>query len=255
MRVLKRMVPAAALAVGIVVVASAQPPRGGRGGGIQFDAYSMIVNRGFNMDASVNAALAAELKLSEEQKAKLKEASEPIFEKGMELFKAYPFGKELTKEEEKERDEKRAKLSEERKKAVEGALKPEQAKRLSQINYQMMGVRAFTNKDVAAALKITNDQMERISGILEEYNKDVGEITRAGFQRGQQGNREEMQKRFAENQKKMAALGKEAEEKVNEKLTDEQKKAWKEMQGEKFDTTKLFQIPGFGGPPRKDKDK
>jgi hypothetical protein len=52
-------------------------------------------------------------------------------------------------------------------------------------------------------------------------------------------------KKMQDTQKKVAALGKEAEEKIAGMLTDDQKKSWKAMIGEKFDTSKLQ--PGFGG--------
>ena len=47
----------------------------------------------------------------------------------------------------------------------------------------------------------------------------------------------------AENQKKMAKLAREAMGQIEEVLTDDQKKTWKEMVGEPFDTTKLIQRP------------
>ncbi|MCP6280446.1 hypothetical protein NL459_27860, partial [Klebsiella pneumoniae] len=62
----------------------------------------------------------------------------------------------------------------------EGALKPEQTKRLKQINYQFMGIGAFSNKDVQTELKITDEQKEQIKGIVDEYNKDAGEIRQGG---------------------------------------------------------------------------
>jgi Spy/CpxP family protein refolding chaperone len=240
MRFVKRVVLATAMVAGLSAIATAQPRGGGFGGGFQFDAYSLIVN-GFTNE--VSPALAEELKLSDEQKDKLKEAVKPIGEKRREMFQGINF-REMTDEQRKELREKGEKLAVENKKAIEGALKPEQAKRLSQINYQVMGISAYTNKDVETALKLTEDQKERIKGIVDEYNKDATELRRNGprFQPGQPPSEEDQKKR-AEIQKKVDALTKEIAEKIAEKLTDEQKKALKDMKGEKFDTTKLFQAP------------
>ncbi|MGL4419640.1 MAG: hypothetical protein ACRCZF_03150, partial [Gemmataceae bacterium] len=117
-----------------------------------------------------------------------------------------------------------------------------QTKRLTQINYQMMGLAAYTDKDVVAGLKITTEQKEKIKSTVDEFNKDRGELQRSAFQGFQPGgDREEMQKKMAEMMKKSTALQKEAEEKVAGLMTDDQKKAWKEMTGAKFDTTKLMQ--------------
>jgi hypothetical protein len=49
---------------------------------------------------------------------------------------------------------------------------------------------------------------------------------------GARGDRE----RFAEAQKKIAELNTRAMDKVTKSLTDDRKKAWKEMVGEKFDS-------------------
>jgi len=259
MRNVARLMFAAVLAVAFVASADAQNRRqgqgqrqgGGMGGFGQFSVYSVIVTQGFGQDAKadVNKALKEELKISDEQKDKLLEVMKPINEKRRELF---PRGQQQTDEQRKEAAEKRAKLDEDAKKAIEEVLKPEQAKRLGQINYQMMGIRAYANKDVETALKLTDDQKDQIKAILETYGKDVGEL-RQGAPRVQFGQRpsEEDQKKLDDIRKKTEALTKETEEKVSVKLTDEQKKLWKDMTGEKFDTSKLNPFGG-GQRPRRD---
>jgi len=144
--------------------------------------------------------------------------------------------------------EKMTKLNDETKVAVEGVLKPDQAKRLKQITYQIQGPAAFEDKEVQTALKFTDEQKEKVKAIVDEFNKDRMEIMRSGFQPG--GDREEMQKRREENMKKVAALTKETDEKVGEKLTDEQKKLWKDMIGEKVDVAKI--MAGNQRPMRRD---
>jgi hypothetical protein len=252
MRFAARLVLAAVLTVAFAASADAQNRQrqgqgrqgGGMFGGGTPSVYSVIVT--FNMDGegTVNPVLKDELKIKDDQKDKLVSAMKPISEKRRELRGGGgQGGQQLTEEQRKEMAEKRAKLDEDAKKAVEGVLTADQVKRLTQINYQVMGVNAFTNKEVETALKLTDDQKEKIKTIVDDYNKDRREIMMAGFQRGQQQNREEAQKRMEENQKKVAALTKDADEKVSTKLTDEQKKSWKDMQGDKFDVSKLLQRP------------
>jgi hypothetical protein len=256
MRIAARMALAAVLTVALVASADAQnrqrgqgqrqgQGRQGFGGGMfggGFSAFSMLAN---------NKVLQEELKVTDEQKDKLKEALKPIQEKQRELRGIFTPGEQPTEEQLKEFREKSEKIAADTKKAVEGVLKPEQAKRLTQINHQVMGVRAFTDKEVQAELKLTDEQKEKIKGIAEEYAKDSQEIRRSGprFQFGQPPSDED-RKKMEENQKKIAALTKETEEKIAEKLTDDQKKAWKEMIGEKIDVAKVMAANQFQRPRR-----
>jgi DNA-binding transcriptional MerR regulator len=222
---------------------------GGFGGGMgmfggQMNVYSMVI--GFNNE--VNPVLKEELNITDDQADKLKEAMQPIREKQREAFQGFrPGGERPTEEQMRERREQMEKMAEETKTAVESALKPEQVKRLRQINIQLQGPRAFTTKEVQEALQLTDDQKEQIQGIVSEFGRDVMEVTRAGFGRGGQQDPEAFRQRMQENQRKIAALTKEAEEKVHEKLTDEQKSKLKELHGEKFDTARLTQ-------PRRQRD-
>jgi Spy/CpxP family protein refolding chaperone len=239
MRFLKRVVMAAVLAAGLSAAVAAQPP-GGFGGGFGFGFGGGVYNL-----VATNKALQEELKVTDEQKEKLAEALKPITEKRREMFQGFQPGQPPSAEQVKEMRDKGEKLNAETRKAVEAVLKPEQAKRLSQIGYQQMGVNAFTNKDVEAGLKLTDGQKEKIKGVVEELNKDRMEIFRSGprIQFGQPPS-EEDQKKLAENRKKTEALAKDAEEKIEGLLKDDQKAAWKELTGAKFDVSKLQQ--GFG---------
>jgi len=232
---------AAALTVGLAGTADAQgtrPQPGGRGGmtmgGGAMNVYSVI---------GTSKALQEELKISDEQKTKLEAVVKANREKTTEAMKGINF-REMTEDQRKELTEKMAKSVEENKKAIEGVLTPEQAKRAGQINYQVMGIRAFSNKDVQTALKMSDDQKEKIKTVYEAYQKDARELGggRGGFGGGKPTDEEA--KKATENRKKSEALRAEAEEKIVTSMSDEQKKAWKDMIGEKFDTSKL--TPGFG---------
>lgn len=265
MKLISRMVLAVAITVTGASLASAQgrPGAGAFGagmfGGGAMSAYSMI---------STNKVLQEEIKVTEEQKTKIEDALKPINAKRNEILgiaggqpgqrgqrgQGGQGGQRpmLSEEQRKEREEKLAKLTEETKKAVEGVLESKQAKRLSEINYQLMGFAAFTNKEVQEKLKIDDTQKEKLKAISEEYTKDSAELRRDAprFGRpGQQPSDEDRQK-MEEYNKKRDALRKEAEDKATGVLNDEQRKAWKELLGEKFDTAKL--AAGFQRPMRRD---
>lgn len=240
MKFVLRLVLSVAFAAAVAASASAQGrPGGGFGGGFggQISAYGMV---------STNKVLQDELKVTDEQKTKLEDAMKPIGEKRRELFgNRQGGGQRPTEEQLKERTEKMAKLSEDTKKAVEGVLDAKQAKRLSEIDYQVMGFAAFTNKEVQEKLKLSDEQKTKIKDINEEVQKDTAEVRKDMPRFGGQGQRpsEEDMKKFADIQKKTEALRKDAAEKAAEALTAEQKKTWKDMVGEKFDTAKLMQAP------------
>jgi hypothetical protein len=250
MRFAAKLVLAVVLAACLAGTADAQgqrrqqPPGGGgfgmmMGGGRGGNAYDLV---------ATSKPLQEELKLSEETVTKLKEALKPIQDKRREAGR---LDFNASADERKEYMEKMTKIAEESKKVVVSTLDEKQNKRLGQINYQMMGVRLFADKDAQAALKVTDEQKEKVKGIMEDFGKDAQELSRAAFQGFQPGgDREEMQKKMQEMQKKMAALTKETEEKVMGLMTDDQKKAHKELLGEKADTSKF--VPQFGRPMRKD---
>lgn len=148
-----------------------------------------------------------ELKLTEEQVKKVT----ALQEKQRESFKGF---KDLSKEEAKAKFEERAK---ETKKSVDEILKPEQVKRLKQISIQQSGSRAFSDPEVAEALKLSDEQKEKIKGIQEDSFKEMRE---AG--RGEEGT------------KKREAIRKATDEKVQGVLSAEQKTKLKDLTGEPF---------------------
>ena len=102
------------------------------------------------------------------------------------------------------------------KKILAEGLKPEQMKRLNQIMWQKGGVATASNDpDVQAALKLTDDQKEKIKTIRADTRKAITDLG--------QGNAE-----------KRAELQKKSGEDVVALLTDDQKKAWKDLVGPEF---------------------
>ena len=206
------------------VFAQGRGGRGGFGGGA-----AMLVN---------NEAVQKELKLSEEEVTKAKEAVQEITEK---------FREEMTKARDLEGDEQRQKMreimtkqGEETNAALAKVLKPEQVKRLKQIGVQQMGVMAFTSPDVSKVLKLTDEQKEKVTSIQMEQNEEMQGL------RGNAGGD------FQEMMKKMTTMRKEFTTKAVALLTPEQTKEWKELTGDSFDVP--MGAGGRGGKRKKDKD-
>src|SRR5262249_3970502 len=124
-----------------------------------------------------------------------------------------------------ERQTKLKELQEAGTKEVNAILKPEQTKRLTQISRQQDVLRTLTTDEEAGkALKLSDEQKEKLKGINDDITKDMREL----FKSGMKGN-------FQEMQEKMAALRKEGKDKALKVLSDDQTKAWKDLVGEPFE--------------------
>ena len=232
MKLVMRMILVVAMVVASLGTVSAQRQGGGGGGGFVPSAYGVV---------GTSEDLQKELKISDEQKTKLKEAMEPINKKRLKLVPRGQGGQQQTDEQRKERTEKMAKLTDETKAAVGTVLNAEQAKRLGQIDYQMMGMAAYSNAEVQKKMSFTDAQKETVKATVEAYRKDREELNKDMPRRSQQPSDEDL-KKLADLRKKGVALSKEAEEKIVEVLTAEQKKIWTDMIGEKVDVSKFMQF-------------
>lgn len=235
-----RFLAVALFVAGAVLMVEAQQPRRGGGFGGFLDPGVLVVS---------NKALQEELKVTDDQKAKLKVLADKQAEsfKAGGGFKKGEFDKEKFAERQKEREKQNAEI----KKQVDDILTADQKKRLQQISRQAAGVRAFTNEETAADLKLSDDQKSKIKGIVDEYNKDSRELGgRGGFNKGNFD-----KEKAAENAKKREKLRKAAVADIEDVLTADQRKQWKDLTGEPFDTTKLFQFGGGGGFRGKNKTK
>jgi hypothetical protein len=117
--------------------------------------------------------------------------------------------------------------------ALAKTLKPEQLKRLKQLQLQRQGNGAFTDAKVQKALKFTSEQKEQMDTILKDSAKEMREL----FQSARGGGD------FQEMRKKMTEMNKETTKKIQDVLSADQKKKWKAMIGEPF----KFEQRGFGG--------
>lgn len=149
------------------------------------------------------------------------------------------------------------KVSEATDKAVNAVLKPEQVKRLHQIENQRAGVAMFEKDDVQAALKLTDDQKTKLKAINEDLQKDLRALAPGGAggqpgQRGQRGQRGQGGQGGRggafdpEVIRKRQGLQKEALANATKLLNDAQKATLKDLTGEPFE---LRFEGGRGGRP------
>ena len=224
-------------------VAAQQPPGGGRA----FGGGGMGGLGGLSGMLRFSKPLQDELKMDKEQVDKLTESMSKITEDLRDTFAKL---RDATPE---ERTEIMKKMAEANNKAVESVLKPDQVKRLHQIENQQAGVGMYVKADVQKSLKITDDQKSKIESINSQLQKDLRELSPrgGGFGGGAGGGFGRQDPQVA---KKREALQKEATEKIMDVLDDTQRGLVKDLTGEPFDTRNLFAGAfgggggGFGGP-------
>jgi len=230
-----RLLPALVLALAVAPVVAQQPQRpmgpGGPGGRV---SVGMLLG---------NKGVQEELKLSEEQVKKIEEIQTTIRAKHQEsMKKAF---------ESKDREKMTAvfkEIGEDLEKSLKdaGALKAEQNKRLQQILLQNSGVDAYTTKEVQEGLKLTDKQKDEIKSVSDDLKKDRQELMKSAGRDPQ---------KLQEMQKKMQEMSKDADDKVAKLLTEDQKKAWSEMIGAKFEVKFERRNTGTPGTTTPPKDK
>ena len=205
MRGVWKLTVTACLMLGLVSVALAQRGGMGFGGGLGFLA--------------MNPSAQKEIKVTDDQKDKLKDAMTKVREDHKDDFAKF---RDLSQE---EKQKLMKTFSDESDKALGKVLDDKQMNRLRQIGLQQQGAAAFGNPEVQKKLKLTDDQKEKIKTINEDFDKERGEIFQS-MQGG--GDREEAMKKFA-------TLRTETLDKVKTLLTDDQKKTWESMTGAPFE--------------------
>jgi hypothetical protein len=205
-----RVLPAVALMLVVGPLVGQQPRPGfGFGGG----GLTALLN---------NKGVQEELKISDDQKSKLESAVKDTFGKYKDDLAA------ARKDKDREKTEKLSKaMNADITKAAEGALKPEQMKRLRQIEIwyalQNGNLQMLTQERVNDKLKLTDKQKDAI----KEASEKLGQERRDIFQNAG-GN-------FEEARKKVEEKTKAAVEKFTDTLSADQKSALKELAGAKFE--------------------
>ena len=176
--------------------------RGGRGGSNLF----------------ANETVQKDLALTDEQKASIKKINDD--------FRSSLSGLS--------REDRRSKMTELRKGVedkIDAVLDDKQKARVKEIRLQVQGPGALSNKEVADALKLSDEQVTKI----KDLTKSLSDARREAFQGGGGGN--------ADAREKLTKLRTETNEKILALLTSDQKASFEKMQGAKID------LPpgGFGG--------
>jgi hypothetical protein len=214
----------AAMAFGMVAVLSspvlAQQGRGGFGMGMGGGPVNLLGNPSVQKELKLDEAQIAKVTgLTTATREKMASVREKVADlEGQERF---------TKQQELSKP-----INEEALKTAAEFLKPEQLKRLHQIELQQRGAMALSDPVVVKKLGITEEQTTKVKSILADQQSEMQEIRQAG------GND------FQAMMPKITALRKETNTKVMGIMTEDQKKTWKEMTGEPFE---VIQQPGRGG--------
>ncbi len=245
MKSIARWIFTAVLAVTVAGAAQAQRPQpgqpgaGGRAGGGGVQIGLVLTNKD----------LQDELKVTDDQKSKLKDVTAKQTEMTKKMADLRSGGQpDRTKMQEVIKE--MTALTEEVKKVTDEVLTADQKKRFKQLEIQAMGVRAFANADVVKELAITDDQKKALKEVADATAKETADL-RKELGLPAQGGRPmgggtatppdaEALKKFAEKSKPMTEA---ALEKSVKALTADQQKKWTEMIGVKFDTSKLTARP------------
>ena len=130
-------------------------------------------------------------------------------------------------------------MAQDMEKKAETILKPEQLKRLKELDLQWRGPLALGDAKVAEKFALTKEQKPKVAAMLTDYQKQQTETISAafsGFKPGAGGppDRTEMQAKMTKAQADIEILRKAQGEKVLPLLTEEQKTAWTAAQGKPF---------------------
>jgi hypothetical protein len=179
------------------------------------------------VDLLSNASVQEELKLSDEQVTRLQKIPQELRIKNKKkwdaIFKQYQAYL-------KDADRVRKKIETQTRTAILAVFKPEQANRLRQIELQALGTRAFEQDDVQKALKLTERQKEHlklIQGVL-----DMG----IRFDRGMT---------FQMWLDKLESLNRSSLEKMQGKLSTDQKMTWTKLIGDPFPGLRRLSLRGL----------
>jgi Spy/CpxP family protein refolding chaperone len=165
-------------------------------------------------------AVRDDLKLTHREARKIHEFTEQQWKKAQKI-------EELA--DEKEKDRRYNELTREDERFLDEVLTPEQKKRLDQITLQVAGLMWITRPDVAAALKLTDEQKKKAAEYQKVARKEMEELLHSETRRDRQA---ELRKLHAT-----------CKERVLELLTDEQEAKFHEMIGHPFRGELSFDEP------------
>ncbi|MEN6493117.1 MAG: Spy/CpxP family protein refolding chaperone, partial [Thermoguttaceae bacterium] len=188
-----------------------------------------------------------ELKLTDDQKARVRELGEKRRAEMMSLFSN--MGNLSAEERRAKMNEMREKMQKESEtreaayfKQIAEILKPEQVMRLKQIQLQQEGPAALRRPEIAEAIGLTAEQKQKLEQVATEAREAGTKLFQEMFQRTEGQDREAREKRREELRQQSQKLREESEQKSMAILTSEQKQQLKEIFGEPFelDRSQLF---------------
>lgn len=220
------------------------PQRGPGGGGFGQRGPGMMGGGISNLLRSEQVQ--KEIKVTEDQKSQLTKLSEAQRAEMRERF-AGRGGENREEQSEAQRQaqretmmkefQERAKKTEEK---IRGILTAEQFKRLKQIELQQQGVEALRRPDMAQALGLTEEQIQKLKEIfdgIQKQREEIGEQSRSlfqGFRDASEDERAKLREKGEQLRAKGENLRKESQQKAMAVLNDEQKGKLKAMMGEPF---------------------
>jgi Spy/CpxP family protein refolding chaperone len=164
---------------------------------------------------ALQKSVSEELKLTSDQIDRLKQLPEPE--------------RRGRGENAEERRKSRLEEFKEREKKVAEVLEPGQLNRLKQINYQVMGPRAFMLPAMSDGLNLKDEEKSKIRTVVEGSFREYGRLMESGAIK--EGDSEEIKEA---NREQFAKVDAATMEKINAVLTSEQQAKYKEMLGEPF---------------------
>jgi len=170
-----------------------------------------------------------ELKLSEEQKSKVYSLAKTSGQKGRDLAQSMSFGGGYANPQ--ALMEAGRKLRQETDQSIAGILDDTQKERLDQITLQVEGPLAVARPEIAAKLRLNDNQNEYVQNVLMQMRRDLIMTMRQGAAAGQ----------FDPSQARALAtkLRKQAVQEISKVIDRKQKAAFNKMQGEPFDVSKI----------------
>ena len=168
-------------------------------------------------------AVRDDLKLTQREARRIQEFTEQQWKKEQEV-------EEIA--DEKERDRRFDEMTREDERFLGEILTPEKRKRLDQITLQVAGLLWITRPEVAAALKLTDEQKQKVVELQKAARKEMEELLYSETRRDRQ----------AELRRHQEAC----KQRVLELLTDEQEAKYNELIGEPFRGELKFDEPDPG---------
>jgi Spy/CpxP family protein refolding chaperone/predicted transcriptional regulator len=247
MRTASRWLLVSVVALSVGSMALAQQPGGGRGG--RGGAGQPGGRGGRGMMGGImllsNEAVQKELKVTDEQKEKLKTFAE---EQGQKLQEKMREARDDAAGDPQKMMDAMTKVNAEAMKTLADSkiLDEKQLNRFKQVelqvNLQRQGPAALAGGEVAKTLKVSDEQKEKLRGLAEEFRKDRTELGREAFGNGEGA---------ADARKKLQTVTKEYMAKATDVLNSDQKKELKEMTGEHFEMPQGRPQGGQGGNRRR----